>query len=235
MNCPESHDLLQNRLDGHSPADRAALESHLAGCAECRERHAATLRLTEGLARLTVPVPPAGLRERIVAGILAEHRATVRFRRVWTAAAIAAGLLLAALWGFQAHHAGLFGPGKQKGPEIARDKEKDGKPPVVVHRPTDPSLRQTFEEAGVTALALTRRTAGETVAKVRRWFPEAAIEMPATPFTGTPALAPVLDPPAQSVRQAGETVTSSLKPVTSSFRRAVDVFLEQIPPMNSGS
>jgi hypothetical protein len=41
----------------------------------------------------------------------------------------------------------------------------------------------------------------------------------------------VLDPPAQSLRQAGQGVATGLEPVATSARRAFDLFLRDIPPV----
>jgi predicted anti-sigma-YlaC factor YlaD len=235
MNCPESLDWLQEHLDGRTPSDRAALDQHLAGCPECRERHAAADRLIEGFSRLPAGLPPAGLNERIARKVLAERRSIIRRRRLWTAAAVAAGLLLTVMAGYQGYRSGWFAPGPVRTQATERDK---GKRPIVADRkeaPGTPSLGQTLEEAGITALALTRRTAGETLAEARRWWPAGSIGLPPSPLASGETLAPILAPPAQSLRSAGQNVAAGLRPVTASARRAVDLFLKQIPPLDSDS
>jgi hypothetical protein len=230
MNCPECQDLLQERLDGRAPADRAALEDHLRGCADCRERHLAAQRLTEGLRRLPAPAPSPGLTGRIVAQVLAERRAALRFRRRVWAAAVAAGLLLMAFASYQGYRLGLFGTDDQK-PQQAK---KDGPPQKKKdQRRPDSSLRQLLEEAGSVAFDLTRRTAGKTVAQARRWLPSPSFKGPSPSLKGSDPLAPVFNTPAQSVQQAGQTVLAGLKPVTSSWGRAVKLFLQDWPGVSA--
>ena len=53
MNCLESQELLQRRLDGERLPAQVALEQHLNQCATCREQHGAALRLLEGLPHLS--------------------------------------------------------------------------------------------------------------------------------------------------------------------------------------
>jgi hypothetical protein len=92
--------------------------------------------------------------------------------------------------------------------------------------PAPPSLRENVEEATSAVASLTRRTAGETVEQGRLLLP--AVSLPAPEQA---ALAEPLEPPVESLRQAGQGVTTSLAPVTTSARRAVDLFLRDIPPM----
>jgi hypothetical protein len=86
-------------LDQLPAPERAALEAHLEGCAECR----AELESLASVARLmpladpehfgTAPAPPPGLGERIAATIRAERRARrrrLRFRLAFGGAAAAA-------------------------------------------------------------------------------------------------------------------------------------------------
>jgi hypothetical protein len=234
MNCPESHEMLQRRLDGLAAVPSAALEGHLAACAECRERHAAAQRLAEAIRRCDQPVPPPHLAPRIVARVLAEQRARRAWvRRAWTGAVVAAGLLLAAL--ALAFWAGL-GPQRlnpdEQGPLIHKAPPPEKK--AVGQNPDRaPLLDQALDEAREAALALTRKTAGETLAQARRWL------APANPLSvpglgNGPGLAPVLDPPAQTFREAGKSVTTGLKPVARSARRAVDLFLREVTPAGLG-
>src|SRR5579885_803257 len=97
VNCDDCQTRLQARLDGEAvPADDLA--AHLAACPECRGLAAAARRLQAGLRLLTPPAPPAGLAERLAAGVLADRRRRVRRRRLAFAGAVtavAASLLLA--------------------------------------------------------------------------------------------------------------------------------------------
>jgi hypothetical protein len=241
MNCPDYHDQLHQHLDGQAPVGRAALDQHLAACAACREYHAAAQRLTEGMRLMGRPVPPADLAGRVVARVLAERRAAVRFRRrLWTAAAVAAGLLLMALAGYQVYRAGLLDNGTGDTPRVARDNAPAKDKTAIADNkgrtdPADPaSLGEALEEARTAALLLTRRTAGETVNQARRLLPPAnPLAVPLPSLTTPDPLGPVLDPPAESLRQAGQTVSAGLQPVTSSARRALDLFFQQVPPVNA--
>ena len=84
-------------------------------------------------------------------------------------------------------------------------------------------------EAGSAVAALTTRTADETVAKTKVLMPVmtdpslAALDLDPSP----------LDPSARSLRDAGEGVTAGLEPVTDSARRAVGLFLRELPPMDA--
>jgi hypothetical protein len=46
-------------------------------------------------------------------------------------------------------------------------------------------------------------------------------------------LSPPLEPPARPFREATETVSTGLEPVTDSARRAVGLFLRDLPPVES--
>src|SRR5215469_9715437 len=100
MNCPKSRDWLQERLDGTPPGDRTALDQHLVGCPECRRLHAAAHFFDEGLRLLDLPTPPLDLTSRIVTRVLSDQRARHLRRRLLTAFALAASLLLAAVGGY---------------------------------------------------------------------------------------------------------------------------------------
>ena len=85
-----------------------------------------------------------------------------------------------------------------------------------------------MEEAGSAVASLTSRTADETVAKTKGLIPVIV-----DPSIGNFDLPPPLDPPAQDAAQAGEGVSSGLEPVADSARRAVGLFLRELPPMDA--
>src|SRR5262245_46700391 len=99
MNCSESQQLLQDRLDG-LPTSSSGLTDHLAVCADCRSLHASAGRLLDGLRQLKAPGPRTDLAEIIVAEVLADRADRLTFRRRLVAvSAVAAALLLAvAAW-----------------------------------------------------------------------------------------------------------------------------------------
>jgi hypothetical protein len=87
--CREWREALGTHALGQLPEEeRAALEAHLEGCAECR----AELESLTGVARLlpladpkhfgTAPQPPAGLAGRVTAAIRAERRSMLKARRL---------------------------------------------------------------------------------------------------------------------------------------------------------
>ncbi len=102
-----SHEELRHLLGGYvlgglSPADRAELESHLTGCAECRAELAGFAPLP-GLLGRTAPaatgapvVPPPDLLPRLLTGVRRERSA--RRRRTALAGLAAAVLLVLGGW-----------------------------------------------------------------------------------------------------------------------------------------
>jgi predicted anti-sigma-YlaC factor YlaD len=217
MNCPECHAWLQRRLDGDSPVVGEALDGHLAVCPACRALYGAGQRLSEGLRLLSPPALPVGLADRIVTRVVSAQRRQRRFRRWLIGTAVAASLLLVVFVGSQR-------PPPTPGPV---------EPPLVRAQP--PSLQQQVEEAGVAVVALTRRTADETVSQTR-WLLPALVPLPAE-GDAPDWPEPPLDLPAQPLREVGQGVSAGLEPVATSARRAVSLFLRELPPMettNSG-
>jgi predicted anti-sigma-YlaC factor YlaD len=231
MNCTESHDLLQRRLDGEPLADRAALDQHLSACPDCRLLHGAVGRLEDGLRLLTPPVMPPTLTGTIVDRLFDDHRQRLRLRRWLTSAALAASLLLAVYlgsvawssWGSTPQSARVVGPFKAKAPEqIAKMPTEDGA--------NTPSVRGSLIEVGSAFASLTRRTASVTVGESKLLLPDA---LPAAPLAESPALQFELEPPAQSWKQASDGVAAALDPVTTSARRAFGMFLRERPAENN--
>jgi anti-sigma factor RsiW len=83
MNCREFEDLILESCEGAvSPAGRALLESHLAGCGECRAYFEMQKELDRLLARtLSPPALSPAFGKRLAARI-AGQRQTPRFRRL---------------------------------------------------------------------------------------------------------------------------------------------------------
>jgi anti-sigma factor RsiW len=212
MTCELYQAWLQRSLDGEDQGDRDVVERHLCECPACRALDDAVPRLREGLLALTPPRPPADLADRIVGQVRRERARTRRIRIAW--AAVAAGLLLTI--GIRAGWSRIFPPAPTHHvPEQAVKPEE----PIV-------PLRASVAEAGTALASLTTRTADETVGQTRLLIPT---------FTGPPfeevGKAPAVDTPSQSLRDAGQGVSEGLEPVANSARRAVGLFLREIPPM----
>ena len=108
-------ELLSASVDRElQPAETAALEAHLEGCAECRGLRVDFRRLDEAMASEPAPAVPAGLQERILAG-LSSRPAPAAPRRVFRQAmplAAAASLVAAILlWYGRPDHLPPLSPG----------------------------------------------------------------------------------------------------------------------------
>jgi hypothetical protein len=211
MNCQDYHELLQRRLDGEEIADSADQAAHLATCGECRGLHVAARRFEAGMRLLRHPVPAANLSERIVNSVLAQQRAARRRRLLVRAVgAMAASLLAAGLIGLWANRRGQE-ERPAPAPPIAQQAPQPGGPSA------GPSLRESMTEVA----QLTMRRADETV---RTLLPDAnPNDSAASPFTASVA----------SLREAGNSVSAGLEPVTDSARRALDLFLREIPQVRA--
>jgi hypothetical protein len=87
-------------------------------------------------------------------------------------------------------------------------------------------------EAGSAVVNITRRKADETVGQSWLFWP--AVTPP--PLDDPSVLSQPLElggPPARSLREAGQSVSAGLEPVTSSARRAFDMFLRELPPVGA--
>ena len=98
MTCAETRDLFSALADDAlTPTERAALDAHLAGCAECRRELAALLR-TVKLVRAMDPVrAPAGFVDRVVAAAQPApwpRRLARRLARPWPTLPLGAAALL---------------------------------------------------------------------------------------------------------------------------------------------
>jgi hypothetical protein len=218
MNCLECREAVQRSLDGELPDDLGYdFERHLLTCADCRDLYGAAEDMLEVLGRLAHPSPPAGLSDRICACVIAESSRRRRSRRLLAATALAASVLGALFAG----NAGFRLPFLPAATPVGQ--EKNSPPPTV-------ALGPRMEEARTAVLALTRRTADETVGPTRFLFPAGGFLQPASE---SEVVREVLEPPARSLREAGEGMLAGLEPVTLSARRAVDLFLREVPPVGA--
>lgn len=236
MNCTQSLDLLQERLDGLPLVDRTDLDRHIADCPECRQLHAAAARLEDGLRLLSPSVPPPGLTAKIVSRVAADRRRRLVLRRSAIVMA-AASVLLAALLAYHpySHEPGdswmiskiketwnsVFGLNDTP---VAFTRIHSGPDTVVEFQPEEPSLTASVAEAGSAMVSLSKRAADETVGQTRLFIPEV---IPAPPLMTSEPMQPIIEPPTESLRQAGNGMTAALDPVTSSARRAFSLFFRE--------
>ena len=168
------------------------------------------------------PIPPPHLAGRIVAGVAARRRRR-RVRLVlWAGAAAAAAMLMLAVWRALP---GSSRPRSAATPLVAGPAPQPPAPPPAAAHAT---LRESVAEAGSAVASLTSRTADETVARTKILIPVGV-----DPTLGKLDLEPPLDPPTLALRQTGQGVSAGLEPVTDSARRAVGLFLRELPPMEA--
>jgi hypothetical protein len=214
MNCADFQDWLQRRLDGVDASEGDA-EQHRAACASCAALHESLSRLEVGFRMRPQIVPPPGLSDAIVNQVLARRR-KARLLQFGMVAALAAALLLAAYLGSRQTPVKPTAPPEVvKGPELLPA-------PVAV----EPKLNDRVGEAGSALASLLSRTADETMKEGKLLLPE-GVTPPTTDVTAltTPATQPVYD--------AGHSVYSGLEPVATEARRAVTLFMRDMPPMGT--
>jgi hypothetical protein len=231
MNCDEAHDLLQQCLDG-SPIESPEWLTHLRHCADCRTLASAGRRLHDGLHLLSSPLPPTGLAERIVERLrLDRRRARSRARRrLALSLALAAGLIVAL--SLRLNWQGATDGTNTRPPDsvVKNAPEREGASQVHTDQRrepdydrTAPTLRQSAAELGEVFTSLSNQTADETLGQTRLWA--ANVPSPSLPKLDLASM----EPPTRPLREAGEGVSEGLEPVTTSARRAVDLFLRELP------
>lgn len=200
--------------------------SHLAKCPQCREYQAGFALLRRGLTLLTPPPPPPHLKQQLVRAVMQRKRGQSQFRRRLSYG-LAAAALVAITFGVQLYWPM---PGTEKQPGgggLARRLA-----PTEVQKPTQPpspgrpreTLGDSVAEASSVVASLTNRTADQTVGTTRMFLPE----VPSLSASGPvePGSLPATTPP---FREAGQGVSAGLAPVTDSARRALGLFLRDIP------
>ncbi|SRR5579883_2218987 len=223
MNCDVAHDLLQQCLDG-MPIESPEWLDHLRQCSDCRSLANAARRLQDGLHRWTAPLPPPGLAERIAERVLLDRRRVRRRmrRRYAVSLALAATVILALTLR-------LDWRGKPSGTEpLPRESASltPSRSPGTNDEPRDklsPTLSESAAEVGEVFTGLRNQTADETLGQTRRWVSN--VPSPALPKFDLTAMGS----PTRPLREAGEGVSQGLEPVTKSARRAVDLFLRELP------
>lgn len=98
MTCIETRDLFSALADDALTADeRAALDTHLAGCAECRHELATFARTVQMVRAMDPSLAPAGFVDRVLAAAKPEpwlRRVARRVVRPWPAVPLSAAALL---------------------------------------------------------------------------------------------------------------------------------------------
>jgi hypothetical protein len=220
MNCPGCRDRLQQWFDARTRAAASIPGEPPALCPACAEWSAAARRLDCGLRLLAPPIPSPNLTGRILAQVAAERR----FRRyrllVVAGVAATAATLVIAVW--QSLHGGIPVPTPAPVPgQVVQTPDSQPSTPRA-------NLRDSMAEAGSAVASLTSRTADETMDKTKILLPVVV-----DPSLSKIDLQPSLDPSTRSLRQAGEGVSAGLEPVADSARRAVGLFLRELPPMDA--
>jgi hypothetical protein len=216
MNCRDAQEMLQQSLDG-TPIESPEWLAHLRECADCRALASAGRRLQDGLRLLTAPLPPPDLAERITARVLRDRRrARRRLRRRWAVSlALAAGLLVALTLRLD-----WIGTARQ---HPRPDTSTANRPQPQQGSPSAPTLRESAAELGEVFAQLRNATAEQAVGQTRRWVSN--VPSPDLPKVNLAAM----QPPTHPLREAGEGVSEGLQAVTTSARRAVDLFLRELP------
>jgi anti-sigma factor RsiW len=228
MTCDDCRQRIQAWLDG-DPGGADGVEAHLAVCPACRALAGAARRLRTGLRAAAAPIPPIDLADRIVAGVLADRRRRHSRRRLLfagIAVAAAACLVVAVVLPKRGpdHTASVPPSGKADVAENHTPLAPPRNEPTPEPPAAPPSLNENVAEATSAVASLARRTADETLTSGQILLPTVPMDVP------TPEMLGPLEPPAQSLREAGEGVATGLGPVTNSARRAFDLFLRDIPP-----
>jgi predicted anti-sigma-YlaC factor YlaD len=215
MECRDFHELMQEYLDGEPRRD--AVSRHLQECPRCRAAYSGIHRLAEGLGRLTPVQPPPALADRITRMAVARYQSRLRWRRgILTTAALAASILLALVLIPAGRHRNDLPPAASV-PVAAKGSAPAG---------ATVSLDQSLQDARAALVSLVGRTADQAVAQGRPFIPSAA----PTPMLAGVALWPQpLGPPVRTLGQASQQVSAGLQPVAASARRAVDLWLREIP------
>ncbi len=231
MNCSEFQHLLHQRLDGELKAASSEIDRHLRECSSCQELDLIALRLMEAFGSPVTPVPREELRNQIVSVILQEMDSQLLARRQWrrrvmAVSAVAAGLLLTVCVGYfwwPSHQAVHFPDSKS----VVKKEEK----PAPASKAAQPALSPLdIREAGTALVALVNRTADETVGPGRMLLPH-GISAPNLP--DTEAWRTDLEPGAQTLRDAQDGMVVGFEPVTTSAQRAVNLFLREVPSLES--
>jgi hypothetical protein len=225
MNCLECQALLQQRLDGLPTLRTPEFDQHLALCAACRELDAAARLLDHGVRTLPRPIPADTLTTRIVQAALADRdlrRRRVRLRLTMTAA-LAASLILLMVTGYLL-------PTKDRKTDnqdvVAQNDKADDRQPAPEPAPQAPVLAVRADEARQAVARLTERVADTTRDQAKTLL---ALAKPLDLAPKLPAWQEPLDPAAQSLKEATQTVAEGIEPMARTARGAWNLFVKELP------
>jgi hypothetical protein len=204
--CAAAHAALQRRLDGEAFNEPEEVRLHGATCAVCRSYEEAARKLQAGLKLLEPESPPADFAQKVMAhGIAAPARPSRRFWwRAGAVVALAASVLLAIYWIQDGH-----GQPVQPAPETIVQRQEAPQQPQ--------RLDASLDEAGDAVAALTRKAAP----------PPLDLHWPSLQL---PSDAPLqqLEPAVASIQSVGQGAVFSVSPITSSAKRAADLFWREL-------
>ena len=209
MTCRVWQNLLQQQLDGGLAGP---LEQHAQACPHCAAEQPAVRRLLDGIALLTPPVPPDDLSDRITHQLFAAIRRRRQRRRIVSFVGVAAAAAVLIALGVRAWQPLSTIPQPDEYPLV-----KAAEPGVEPTR----TLHDSMIDASSAVASLTSRTAGATMDQTAALLPM----LPA------PTMEPlsVMQPPMAPLREASAGVSAGLAPVADSARRAVGLFLRDLP------
>jgi hypothetical protein len=226
--CVTCQELWQRRLDESSPEAEAALDRHRLTCPACVYWSEGARRLTEGLAGLATPRPPVGLTDRLTRAVLVDRQRTrLRIRLRWAVgSALAASLLLTLAMRFLP--TGRVAAVSTKGssdPETRVEGNPVPQPPQPTPWPEESgdvekpvqATRDVFAEL----LDRARRETDDQVIVLRPVVAPTVFEEPNRPA----------DSPGRPLTEVGQGMAHGFEPVSDSARRAVDLFIRDLPPM----
>ncbi len=227
MSCHAWQQLLQQHLDGRGDE----LEHHLHSCPECAGEGPAVQRLLDGIALLAHVSSPAGLADQITEQLVFEaRRQRQRSRRrllasLGTLAAAAAVLIAVSIPSWRAERG--TPQDSRTGPEVVKREEPlPPSPPPRSGEEGERPLRDSLAQAGTAVASLTSRAASETMDQTSSLLP----------LLPAPSLDPIAPEPAPMgpLREASAEVSAGLAPVADSARRAVGLFLRDLPVGRNG-
>jgi hypothetical protein len=232
MNCLEWRAHWQDALDERVSGGGDDWLAHLKECPACRELHDSAARMLSALAAAAHPPPPANFADRVLAAVRAGKRQQWQRRWLGVAGLAAAALVL---WGVARLFVSLPGAGPGASAEHAQNglgPRTSSQPEIGVRPPTSPSLEAQLADAGSATVDMTKRLARDTMRQAALFVPplddgagSLRIRWPGLePMGGADAVQAV------PVQQVSRSVADSLEPVTSSTRRAFNMFWRLLPP-----